>query len=75
MAGLVAGTMLRGMFEERLQGIIQEVKERNDLILFVDEAHTIIGAGAEVFNDVAPYTVVQAPEIDLRIRERKKPQS
>ncbi len=46
MAGIVAGTMLRGMFEERLQGIIQEVKERNDLILFVDEAHTIIGAGS-----------------------------
>jgi ATP-dependent Clp protease ATP-binding subunit ClpA len=34
------------MFEERLQGIIQEVKERSDLILFVDEAHTIIGAGS-----------------------------
>ncbi|MGE0128725.1 MAG: AAA family ATPase [Blastocatellales bacterium] len=46
MAGIIAGTMLRGMFEERLQGIIQEVKERNDLILFVDEAHTIIGAGS-----------------------------
>ncbi|HEY8460243.1 MAG TPA: ATP-dependent Clp protease ATP-binding subunit [Blastocatellia bacterium] len=46
MSGIVAGTMLRGMFEERLQGIIQEVKERNDLILFVDEAHTIIGAGS-----------------------------
>ena len=46
MAGIVAGTMLRGMFEERLQGIINEVKERQDLVLFVDEAHTIIGAGS-----------------------------
>lgn len=46
MAGIVAGTMLRGMFEERLQGIINEVRERSDLILFVDEAHTIIGAGS-----------------------------
>lgn len=46
MAGIVAGTMLRGMFEERLQGIISEVKERQDLVLFVDEAHTIIGAGS-----------------------------
>jgi ATP-dependent Clp protease ATP-binding subunit ClpC len=46
MAGIVAGTMLRGMFEERLQGIINEVRERPDLILFVDEAHTIIGAGS-----------------------------
>jgi ATP-dependent Clp protease ATP-binding subunit ClpA len=46
MAGIVAGTMLRGMFEERIQGIIQEVKERPELVLFVDEAHTIIGAGS-----------------------------
>ena len=46
MGGIVAGTMLRGMFEERIKGIIDEVKERQDLILFIDEAHTIIGAGA-----------------------------
>src|ERR671912_647799 len=46
MGGLVAGTMLRGMFEERIKGIIDEVKERESLILFIDEAHTIIGAGA-----------------------------
>jgi ATP-dependent Clp protease ATP-binding subunit ClpC len=46
MSGIVAGTMLRGMFEERIQGIINEVKERENLILFIDEAHTIIGAGS-----------------------------
>lgn len=46
MGGLVAGTMLRGMFEERIKGIIDEVKEKSDIILFIDEAHTIIGAGA-----------------------------
>jgi len=46
MTGIVAGTMLRGMFEERIQGIISEVKERDNLILFIDEAHTIIGAGS-----------------------------
>ncbi|HEX8735394.1 MAG TPA: ATP-dependent Clp protease ATP-binding subunit, partial [Pyrinomonadaceae bacterium] len=46
MGGLVAGTMLRGMFEERIKGIIDEVKEKTDIILFIDEAHTIIGAGA-----------------------------
>ena len=46
MGGLEAGTMLRGMFEERIKGIIDEVKERDNLILFIDEAHTIIGAGA-----------------------------
>lgn len=48
MSGIVAGTMLRGMFEERLQGVIAEVKERPELILFVDEAHTIIGAGSAI---------------------------
>jgi ATP-dependent Clp protease ATP-binding subunit ClpA len=55
MSGVVAGTMLRGMFEERLHGIINEVKERDNLILFIDEAHTIIGAGAAlgVSNDAA----------------------
>jgi ATP-dependent Clp protease ATP-binding subunit ClpA len=46
MGGLVAGTMLRGMFEERIKGIIDEVKEKDHIILFIDEAHTIIGAGA-----------------------------
>src|SRR3954471_1698163 len=46
MGGIVAGTMLRGMFEERIKGIIDEVKERENMILFIDEAHTIIGAGA-----------------------------
>jgi ATP-dependent Clp protease ATP-binding subunit ClpA len=43
---MVAGTMLRGMFEERIKGVIDEVKEKDNLILFIDEAHTIIGAGA-----------------------------
>jgi ATP-dependent Clp protease ATP-binding subunit ClpA len=46
MNALVAGTMLRGMFEERLQHVIREVKERRNVILFVDEAHTIVGAGS-----------------------------
>ncbi len=46
MGGLVAGTMLRGMFEERIKGIIDEVKEKDHIILFIDEAHTIIGAGS-----------------------------
>lgn len=55
MSGVVAGTMLRGMFEERLHGIINEVKERENIVLFIDEAHTIIGAGAAlgVSNDAA----------------------
>jgi ATP-dependent Clp protease ATP-binding subunit ClpA len=38
--------MLRGMLKSGIKGIIDEVKERNNIILFIDEAHTIIGAGA-----------------------------
>jgi ATP-dependent Clp protease ATP-binding subunit ClpA len=43
---MVAGTMLRGMFEERLMNIIKEVEERPNVVLFIDEAHTMMGAGA-----------------------------
>lgn len=43
---LIAGTMFRGMFEDRIENIISELKERHDLLLFIDEAHTLIGAGA-----------------------------
>ncbi len=46
MNSLVAGTMFRGMFEERIEKIIKEVKERGNIILFIDEAHSIIGAGS-----------------------------
>ncbi len=46
MNSLVAGTMFRGMFEERVEKIIKEVKERGNIILFIDEAHSIIGAGS-----------------------------
>jgi ATP-dependent Clp protease ATP-binding subunit ClpC len=46
MNTIVAGTMLRGMFEDRMQNVIREIKERSNLILFVDEAHTMIGAGS-----------------------------
>ncbi|MDD5224425.1 MAG: AAA family ATPase, partial [bacterium] len=46
MNSMVAGTMFRGMFEERIERVIREVKERDDLILFIDEAHNIVGAGS-----------------------------
>ena len=45
MNTLVAGTMFRGMFEDRIENVIKEVKRRQNIILFVDEAHTLIGAG------------------------------
>ena len=46
MGGLLAGTKYRGDFEKRLKGIIAELGKRDKSILFIDEIHTIIGAGA-----------------------------
>jgi ATP-dependent Clp protease ATP-binding subunit ClpC len=43
---IVAGTKYRGQFEERLKGIIKELKENNDIIIFIDEIHSLIGAGS-----------------------------
>ncbi len=45
MASLLAGTRYRGEFEERVNRIINEVKENNNIILFIDEVHTMVGAG------------------------------
>ncbi|MDF1881565.1 AAA family ATPase [Sulfurimonas sp. MAG313] len=46
MNALIAGAKYRGEFEERLKAVIDEVKENGNIILFIDEIHTIIGAGA-----------------------------
>ncbi len=46
MGALVAGTKYRGDFEKRLKGIIQELTAQDDAILFIDEIHTMVGAGA-----------------------------
>ena len=46
MGALVAGTKYRGEFESRLKDIIDEMKESSDVILFIDEIHTIVGAGS-----------------------------
>ena len=43
---IVAGTKYRGQFEERLKGILKELKDSNDLIVFIDEIHSLIGAGS-----------------------------
>lgn len=45
MASTVAGTKYRGEFEERLKKIIKEVEDNDDIILFIDEIHTLVGAG------------------------------
>ncbi|MFM7595321.1 MAG: ATP-dependent Clp protease ATP-binding subunit [Flavobacteriales bacterium] len=45
LASLVAGTKYRGQFEERMKAVMQELEKNPDIILFIDEIHTIIGAG------------------------------
>lgn len=46
LGSLIAGTKYRGQFEERLKGIIEEAKKNKDIILFIDEIHTLVGAGS-----------------------------
>ena len=46
MGALLAGTRYRGDFEERLKAILEEIEQRPNLVLFIDEIHTVIGAGA-----------------------------
>ena len=46
LPGMIAGAKYRGEFEERLKAVMVELKEAGDLILFIDELHTIVGAGA-----------------------------
>ncbi len=45
LASLVAGTKYRGQFEERIKAVMNELEKNNDIILFIDEIHTIVGAG------------------------------
>ena len=46
MVSLVAGTKYRGQFEERIRGLLEELRKTPDIILFIDEIHTIVGAGS-----------------------------
>lgn len=46
MTGIVAGTKYRGQFEERIRALIKELEQNPDIIVFIDEIHTIIGAGS-----------------------------
>ena len=45
LTGLVAGTQFRGQFESRIKGLVDEIKARGDVILFIDEIHNLVGAG------------------------------
>jgi ATP-dependent Clp protease ATP-binding subunit ClpA len=46
LGGMLAGSKFRGDFEQRLKGVINELQKRDNVILFIDEIHTIVGAGA-----------------------------
>ncbi len=46
LAGMVAGTKYRGQFEERLKTVIKEIQQAGNIVLFIDELHTLVGAGA-----------------------------
>ena len=46
MAAVIAGTKYRGQFEERLKAVMNEIAQNKQIILFIDELHTLVGAGA-----------------------------
>ena len=46
MAAVIAGTKYRGQFEERLKAVMNEIEQAKTIILFIDEMHTLVGAGA-----------------------------
>lgn len=45
LTGLIAGTQFRGQFESRMKGLVEEVREAGNIILFIDEIHNLVGAG------------------------------
>ncbi len=68
MPSMIAGTKYRGEFEERMRAVLNEVKENDKIILFIDEIHTIIGAGgAEGAIDAANIIKPSLSRGDLRV--------
>ena len=68
LTGMVAGTKYRGDFEERIKAVIEEVTKSDDVIVFIDEIHTIIGAGsAEGSTDAANILKPSLARGDLQV--------
>ena len=79
MASIVAGTKYRGQFEERIKAILNELSKNPNIILFIDEIHTIVGAGgaarsldaANMFGTCAANSVYRATTLDSIEKYRK----
>ena len=52
LALMVAGTKYRGQFEERIKAVMEEIKRSKDVIMFIDELHTLVGAGVKPFQHI-----------------------
>jgi len=75
MAAVIAGTKYRGQFEERLKAIINEIAQNRNIILFIDELHTLVGAGAaEGAVDASNMLKPALARGELQLRRRVHPQ-
>ncbi len=68
MGALLAGTKFRGDFEQRLKGVITEVSEKPKAILFIDEIHTVVGAGSTTGNSMDASNILKPALIASSIR-------
>src|SRR6185436_2092435 len=70
LALMVAGTKYRGQFEERIKAVMDEIKRAKNIILFIDELHTIVGAGATTLNEYRKY-IEKDSALDRRFQSVK----
>lgn len=68
MGALLAGTKFRGQFEERLKGVMRRLREIEDAILFIDEMHTIVGAGATTGSSMDASNILKPALASGRLR-------